>query len=152
MWIRYVRYGFSWFIAYLAIYVFANVVLSLTTYYAIPIWEFTFLEKMTYLLSIFAAAVLIAAVAPPLTLFMPLILFYYSTAPFSEMLLLVLTSQGIPTPLAVVLTSLAWYPASFGVFLAWGFGIFIGSVIGVRAFPGMHRIYAKLWKRLEGVI
>jgi len=150
---RLLRYGLSWLLLYLVIYLFANGVLALTTYYAIPFWQAYFgFEKLTYVLSVFAAAVLISAVAPIIALFIPLILFYYATQPFSEMLLLLLGTSGIPGIFAMVLTSLAWFPANMEIFVAWGIGMFVGSIIGLYAFPSWHRIYGKLFRRFEEVV
>jgi len=93
---RLIRYGVSWFLLYIVLYLVANGILALSTFYAIPFWEPYFMEKITYLASIFAAALLISAVSPLLALFIPLVLFYYAVQPYGEMLLLLLTTEGIP--------------------------------------------------------
>jgi len=150
---RLLRYGLSWLLLYLAIYLFANTVLSLTTYYTIPFWQPYFgFEKLTYVASVFAAAVLISAVAPIVALFVPLVLFYYAVQPFSEMLLLLLRESGFPSIFAMMLSSLAWFPANMEIFLAWGLGMLVGSTIGLYAFPGWHRIYGRLFRRFKEVV
>ena len=138
---------------YLAIYLFANAVLALTTVYAIPFWEpYYGFEKLVYVISLFAAALLISAISPLIAILIPLVLFYYAVQPFSEMLLLTLTMAGYPPLIALIITSLAWFPAAFEVFIAWGLGVLAGSVVGLKAFPQVHKIYGKLFKRFAGVI
>ena len=149
---RLLKYGFGWFLLYNTIYIFANVVLAITTLYAIPVWEFAFGEKGLYLLTIFVAALLISAVVPIVAVFIPMFLFYYAIQPYSEIMYLVLSHSGIPSFLAIILTSFAWFPAVMDVYLAWGLGVLIGSVIGLRAFPSWHRVYSRILRKFEGVI
>ena len=143
-------YGVKWFLVYLAIYLTANFILFNTTFYAIPFWEVYLSKEWLAVFSLFVASLLISIFCPLLALIIPLFLFYYATLPFSNMLVNSLTYVGYHPALALVIASLSWYPAVMDVFLAWGFGLFIGSIIGIKSFPRLHQIYGKVYRKWAG--